>query len=118
MGYQAQAIVIFNRYIQVHKGQGVGFNLLIVDFWSAFPQLYHFLTLNYRKLGIPEKALHYSVQAVIENEYNAHLWKQLCFDYLKDENEGSIVSTIHGAVDRGIADSTMLRELGRFNKPR
>ena len=117
MGYQAQAIVIFNRYIQVHKGQGVGFNLLIVDFWSAFPQLYHFLTLNYRKLGIPEKALHYSVQAVIENEYNAHLWKQLCFDYLKAENEGSIVSTIHGAIDRGIADSAMLRELGRLNKP-
>lgn len=110
----AQGIVYFERYLKLRADQEEegGFNLLITDFWDAYPQVFHHLAICYRQLKHSVKAEATDRESLLKNPYETQTWKNLSSDRMVLNDQEGLMSALMGGAYHGVADPYMLDTIG------
>jgi tetratricopeptide (TPR) repeat protein len=107
-----RAVMYFHRYFALRDAQSKsGFNLLILDFWDAQPQAYHFLGDCYRRLGHSERAQECYGKAIGLRPYTPMGFKSLAGQFQDDQNPSARDRALLETVYRGIADDDIFTQL-------
>lgn len=110
----AQGIIYFERYLNLRTAQDNdgGFNLLITDFWDAYPQVFHHLAICYRSLKHGTKAEEADRESLLKNLYESQTWKNLSSDRLTLNDQDGVMSALMSGAYFGVADPYMLDTIG------